>query len=122
MDYVSTRRYVLDVVFKEAIAKNSRISDFLSEYKERVISMLNKTISAEEYAAIQYEDGFDEGKAEGRAEGRAEGKAEGEAKGKTEVNRLYRFLIGKGKSDLVGKAIQSEDFLNQLLEKYKGYY
>lgn len=98
------------MVFKEAIAKNSRISDFLSEYKERVISMLNKTISAEEYAAIQYEDGFDEGK------------AEGEAKGKTEVNRLYRFLIGKGKSDLVGKAIQSEDFLNQLLEKYKGYY
>ena len=76
--------------------------------------MLNKTISAEEYAAIQYEDGFDEGKAEGEAKGRAEGK--------TEVNRLYRFLIGKGKSDLVGKAIQSEDFLNQLLEKYKGYY
>lgn len=113
-DNDTARKRAIDDAVEVSIAGNNRISDFLSEYKERVISMLNKTISAEEYATIQYEDGFDEGRAEGRAEGKAEGKAE--------TSRLCVFLIGKGREDLLEKIAQDSDLLDQLLEKYKGYY
>ena len=110
MDNDTARKRAIDDAVEVSIAGNNRISDFLSEYKERVISMLNKTISAEEYAAIQYEDGFDEGEAKGKAEGKAE------------TSRLCVFLMRNGREDLLEKIALDSELLDQLLEKYKGYY